>query len=111
MTLIDQVTISGYRGARDVALAPGSTCVLVGESSSAERIANDTILRVAGKRRSIVLVPDFEGVTGLKARRGKPAPALKRLRGGISDAPGPLRVAVERVVAAARRPPRTTRDA
>ena len=34
MTLIDQVTISGFRGARDVALVPGSTCVLVGESSS-----------------------------------------------------------------------------
>ncbi|HXK14190.1 MAG TPA: AAA family ATPase, partial [Gaiellaceae bacterium] len=34
MTLIDHVTISGYRGARDVALVPGSTCVLVGESSS-----------------------------------------------------------------------------
>src|SRR6476659_8424749 len=34
VTLIDRVTIHGYRGARDVALDPGSTCVLVGESSS-----------------------------------------------------------------------------
>ena len=34
MTLIDRVTIHGYRGARDVALDPGPTCVLVGESSS-----------------------------------------------------------------------------
>src|SRR3954471_12399811 len=34
MTLLDRVTIHGYRGARDVALEPGTTCVLVGESSS-----------------------------------------------------------------------------
>jgi predicted ATPase len=34
MALIEQVTISGFRGARDVVLVPGSTCVLVGESSS-----------------------------------------------------------------------------
>ena len=34
MTLIEKVTISGYRSARDVALVPGSACVLVGESSS-----------------------------------------------------------------------------
>jgi len=52
------------------------------QPAEAERIANDTILRVAGKRRSIMLIPDFEGVTGLKARRGKPAAALKRFRGG-----------------------------
>src|SRR3954462_10851465 len=32
--LIDRVTIHGYRGARDVALEPGATCVLVGEASS-----------------------------------------------------------------------------
>ena len=34
MASIKTVTISGYRGARDVVLAPGATCVLVGESSS-----------------------------------------------------------------------------
>jgi predicted ATPase len=34
MALIEKVTISGYRGAREVALVPGPTCVLVGESSS-----------------------------------------------------------------------------
>jgi hypothetical protein len=81
------------------------------QPSEAERIANDMIIRVAGKRRSIMLVPDFEGVTGLKARRGKPAAALKRFRGANGDVPGPLREAVERVVAAARRAPRTTRGA
>jgi len=79
--------------------------------AEAERIANETILRVAGKRRSIMLIPDFEGVTGLKVRRGKPAAALKRFKGGNGDVPGPLREAVERVVAAARRAPRTTRGA
>ncbi|NUR77276.1 MAG: hypothetical protein HOQ28_13445, partial [Thermoleophilia bacterium] len=65
----------------------------------------------AGKRRSIMLVPDFEGVTGLKVRRGKPAAAYRRFNSGNGDVPGPLRQAVERVVAAARRAPRSTRGA
>jgi putative ATP-dependent endonuclease of the OLD family len=81
------------------------------QPAEAERIANDTIVRVAGKRRSIALVPDFEGVTGLKVRRGKPAAALKRFRSGDGDVPEPLREAVERVVAVARRAPRTNRGA
>ena len=81
------------------------------QPAEAERIANDTIVRVAGKRRSIVLVPDFEGVTGLKVRRGKPAAAYKRFQAGDGDVPGPLRQAVERVVVAARNAPRTTRGA
>ena len=34
MASISRVTIQGYRGARDVVLEPGTTCVLVGESSS-----------------------------------------------------------------------------
>jgi predicted ATPase len=79
--------------------------------AEAEQIANDAILRVAGKRRTITLVPDFEGVTGLKARRGKPAAAWKKFQNGNDDVPGPLRQAVERVVASARRAPRTTRGA
>jgi len=58
-----------------------------------------------------MLVPDFEAVTGLRVRRGKPAAALKRFRSGDGDVPSPLREAVERVVAAARRAPRTTRGA
>jgi energy-coupling factor transporter ATP-binding protein EcfA2 len=79
--------------------------------AEAERIANETITRVAGKRRTVMLTPDFEGVTGLKVRRGKPAAALKRFRGGNEDVPDPLKHAVERVVAAARHAPRTTRGA
>ena len=81
------------------------------EPTEAEQSANETILRVAGKRRAIMLVPDFEGVTGLKARRGKPAAAYRRFHGADGDVPGPLRQAVERVVAAARRAPRSTRGA
>jgi predicted ATP-dependent endonuclease of OLD family len=79
--------------------------------AEAEQIANDAILRVAGRRRTIALIPDFEGVTGLRARRSKPAAAYKRFSGRDADVPGPLRQAVERVVASARRAPRTTRGA
>jgi len=79
------------------------------EPAEAESIANATIAQVAGRRRAIMLVPDFEGVTGLKVRRGKPAAAYRRFHRGDGDVPGPLRNAVERVVAAARRAPRTTR--
>jgi putative ATP-dependent endonuclease of the OLD family len=81
------------------------------EPAEAERIANDAILRIAGRRRTVALVPDFEGVTGLRARRGKPAAAFKRFQNGNGDVPGPLRQAVERVVAAGRRAPRTTKGA
>jgi predicted ATPase len=77
----------------------------------AERVANETIRRIAGRRRTVMLVPDFEAVSGLRARRGKPAAALRRFRGGDATVPEPLRQAVERVVAAARRAPRTTRGA
>jgi predicted ATP-dependent endonuclease of OLD family len=79
--------------------------------AEAEQIANDAILRVAGRKRTVTLVPDFEGVTGLHSRRGKPAAAWKRFQGGDADVPGALRQAVERVMAAAHRAPRTTRGA
>jgi predicted ATP-dependent endonuclease of OLD family len=79
--------------------------------SAAEGISNEAIVRAAGKRRTIALVPDFEGVAGFRARRGKPVAAFKRFQDGNGDVPGPLRQAVERVVASARRAPRTTRGA
>jgi len=79
--------------------------------SEAEGISNEAIVRAAGKRRTIALVPDFEGVAGFRARRGKPVAAFKRFQDGNGDVPGPLRQAVERVVASARRAPRTTRGA
>jgi predicted ATPase len=79
--------------------------------AEAEQIANEAIVRAAGKKRTITLVPDFEGVSGLSARRGKPAAAWKRFQGGDLDVPGALRQTVERVVAAAHRAPRTSRGA
>jgi len=81
------------------------------QPTDAERISNEAIVRTAGRRRTVALVPDFEGVSGLRARRGKPAAAFKRFQDGNGDVPGPLRQAVERVVASARRAPRTTRGA
>jgi hypothetical protein len=81
------------------------------QPADAERIANETILRVAGRKRTTALVPDFEGVSGLRARRGKPEAAWRRFQDGGASVPGPLRQAVERVVAAGRRAPRTTRGA
>ena len=68
-------------------------------------------MRAAGRRRTVALVPDFEGVAGLRARRGKPAAAFKRFQSGTARSRAPLRQAVERVVASARRAPRTTRGA
>ena len=68
-------------------------------------------MRAAGRRRTVALVPDFEGVAGVRARRGKPAAAFKRFQSGNGEVPGPLRQAVERVVANARRAPQTTRGA
>jgi predicted ATPase len=79
--------------------------------AEAEQIANDAILRVAGRKRTVALVPDFEGVTGLRARRGKPAAAWRRFQGANVEVPGALQQAVERVVAAAHRAPRSTRGA
>jgi predicted ATP-dependent endonuclease of OLD family len=81
------------------------------QPTEAEQISNDAIVRAAGRRRTIALVPDFEGVAGLRARRAKPAAAFKRFQDGNGEVPGPLRHAVERVVASARRAPRTTRGA
>jgi hypothetical protein len=81
------------------------------QPAEAERVANETILRVAGRRRTVTLVPDFEGVCGLRGRRGKPEAAWKRFRDGNGDLPAPLRQAVRRVVADGRRAPRTTRGA
>jgi predicted ATP-dependent endonuclease of OLD family len=81
------------------------------QPAEAERVANEAILRIAGRKRTVALVPDFEGVTGVRARRGKPLAAFKRFQGGNGEMPGALRQAVERVVASARRAPRTTRGA
>jgi len=78
--------------------------------AEAEQIANDSIVRMAGRKRTVMLVPDFEGVTGLQSGRGKPAAAWKRFQGGDAEVPGALRQTVERVVAAAHRAPRAIRS-
>jgi len=81
------------------------------QPSEAEQIANEAILAVAGRARTVMLIPDFEGVAGLPARRGKPGAAFRRFQSGDAELPGPLRQAVERAVSAARRAPSSTRGA
>jgi predicted ATP-dependent endonuclease of OLD family len=67
-----------------------------------EAIVNRQIREVAGKSRTVVLVPDFEAVSGVDSRRGsKPQRAWRRYRGN-GDVPVPLLQAVEKVLRAAR---------
>ena len=67
-----------------------------------ERVVNRQIQAVAGRRRTIVLAPDFEAVSGVNARgRGrKPRKAYRRYYGN-GQVPDPLREAVEKVLRAA----------
>jgi predicted ATP-dependent endonuclease of OLD family len=69
-----------------------------------ERVVNRQIRDVAGKRRVVVLTPDFEAVAGMKTRgRGrKPRKAVRRFSGSNGDVPQPLRTAVEKALKAAR---------
>jgi len=64
-----------------------------------ERVVNRQIREIAGSRRTVVLTPDFETVSGLKAsnRGRKPQKAWLRYRGN-GEVPEPLRVAVEKVL-------------
>jgi predicted ATP-dependent endonuclease of OLD family len=69
-----------------------------------ERVVNRQIQDVAGRRRVVVLTPDFEAVAGMKARgRGrKPRKAVRRFSAGNGEVPQPLRTAVEKALKAAR---------
>ena len=69
-----------------------------------ERVVNRQIQEVAGKRRTVVLTPDFEAVAGMKTRgRGrKPRKAVRRFTTNNGELPRPLRTAVEKVLKAAR---------
>jgi predicted ATP-dependent endonuclease of OLD family len=69
-----------------------------------ERVVNRQIQEVAGKRRVVVLTPDFEAVAGMKARgRGrKPRKAVRRFSASNGEVPQPLRTAVEKALKAAR---------
>jgi CRISPR-associated exonuclease Cas4 len=64
-----------------------------------ERVVNRLIREVAGSRRTVVLTPDFESVSGLRAgaRGRKPQKAWQRYRGN-GEVPEPLRVAVGKVL-------------
>ncbi len=68
-----------------------------------ERIVNRQIREVAGKKRTVVLTPDFEAVSGVRSRsrNRKPRKALRRYRSNAA-VPEPLKVAVEKVLRAAR---------
>src|SRR3954465_4769673 len=68
-----------------------------------ERVVNRLIREGAGSRRTVVLTPDFETVSGLRAsnRGRKPQKAWQRFRGN-GEVPEPLRVAVERVLKIAK---------
>ena len=68
-----------------------------------ERAVNRQIQEVAGRRRTVVLVPDFEAISGVNARgrSRKPHRAYRRYtRNG--EVPEQLMLAVEKVVRAAR---------
>jgi len=73
--------------------------------NESEQITNAAIAEIAGKKRIVQLVPDFEGVIGLRPSRNrrsrKPERAVRQFRGGQS-VPQELTRAVEKVVAAAR---------
>jgi CRISPR-associated exonuclease Cas4 len=68
-----------------------------------ERVNNAQIREVAGRKRTVVLVPDFEVVSGVSARgrSRKPQKAWRRYSGN-GDVPAPLKRAVEKVLQAAR---------
>jgi len=68
-----------------------------------ERVANRQIREIAGSRRTVVLTPDFEAVSGVRVTRSgrKPQRAWRRYRGN-GEVPAPLKVAVEKVLRAAR---------
>jgi len=69
-----------------------------------ERIVNQQIQDVAGRRRVVVMTPDFEAVAGISAKgRGrKPRKAYRRFSDTNGGVPPELRVAVEKIVRAAR---------
>jgi predicted ATP-dependent endonuclease of OLD family len=68
-----------------------------------ERVVNKQIQDVAGRRRTVVLVPDFEGVSGVTSRgKGRKPRRAYRHYTSNDEVPQQLRLAVERVLKAAR---------
>ena len=67
-----------------------------------ERVINQQIQDVAGRRRTVVLVPDFEAVSGVTSRgRGRKPRRAYRHYTGNEEVPQQLRLAAERVLKAA----------
>lgn len=72
------------------------------EPIAGERESNARIAELAGKERTIVLEPDFEGVAGLRGRSHKPEQAVERFRTPHAEVPEPLARAAELVLSLAR---------
>jgi putative ATP-dependent endonuclease of OLD family len=74
------------------------------EPSHAERAINAEIRSLAGADCAFELARDFEGVAGLRGHRHKPTQAYNHFHAiGADGVPAPLRDAVHRAVALARR--------
>ena len=73
-----------------------------GQPIPAELELNRLIGSIAGRRRTIVLTPDFEGVTGLRGHSNKPERAWTHFSGGGVEVPEPLERAVRLALEAAR---------
>jgi hypothetical protein len=68
-----------------------------------ERVVNQQILEVAGRRRTVVLTPDFEAVSGVSARgRGRKPRKAYRHYSTNGEVPAALRTVVEKVLREAR---------
>jgi hypothetical protein len=66
-------------------------------------VVNRQIREIAGRRRTVVLVPDFEAVSGVSARgRGRKPHKAYRRYSGDGEVPDELRTAIEKVLRAAR---------
>jgi energy-coupling factor transporter ATP-binding protein EcfA2 len=70
----------------------------------AEAVTNQRILEVAGRRRTVQLVPDFEAVAGIKRGREKAETAWRHFSGnGDGEVPEALARAARKVLEEARR--------
>lgn len=70
-----------------------------GNPNLSERQLNQLIGEVAGEENRIELAPDFEGISGLRGQKHKPARAWRRFAQlGAEDMPADLRRIVERAV-------------
>jgi hypothetical protein len=68
-----------------------------------ERVVNEQILEVAGRRRTVVLTPDFEAVSGVSARgRGRKPRKAYRHYSANGEVPATLRTVVQKVLREAR---------